>query len=88
MNPHAKALGKLGGKIGGKSKSPAKAAAARENGKLGGKPKKPPQPHNVGTNEAAEYVESMAHGLTLPDCMKDAVERLWLAAEKVRNDAP
>lgn len=38
MNPHAKALGKLGGN----SKSPAKAAAARANGKLGGRPKKVP----------------------------------------------
>lgn len=37
MNPHAKALGKLGGKV----KSPAKTKASRENGKLGGRPKKP-----------------------------------------------
>lgn len=36
MNPHAKALGKLGGKV----KSEAKAAAARENGKKGGRPRK------------------------------------------------
>lgn len=36
MNPHAKALGKLGGKV----KSEAKAAASRENGKKGGRPKK------------------------------------------------
>jgi hypothetical protein len=36
-NPAAVALGR----IGGKSKSPAKTAAARENGKLGGRPKKP-----------------------------------------------
>jgi hypothetical protein len=36
-NPHARALGKLGGQV----KSPAKAAAARRNGRLGGaKPKK------------------------------------------------
>lgn len=35
MNPHAKALGKLGGKV----KSEAKAAAARENGKKGGRPR-------------------------------------------------
>lgn len=39
MNKHAQALGRLGGKVGGKSKSAAKAAAARENGKLGGRPK-------------------------------------------------
>ena len=38
-NPHAVALGKIGGKRGGKSKSTAKAAAARRNGKLGGRPK-------------------------------------------------
>lgn len=35
MNLHAKALGKLGGKV----KSEAKAAAARENGKKGGRPR-------------------------------------------------
>lgn len=34
MNRHAKALGKLGGKV----KSEAKTAAVRENGKLGGRP--------------------------------------------------
>lgn len=34
-NPHAVELGRLGGK----SKSKAKAKAARENGKKGGKPK-------------------------------------------------
>ena len=39
-NPHAVALGKIGGKIGGKSKSKLKSAASRRNGKLGGRPKK------------------------------------------------
>jgi hypothetical protein len=39
-NPHAIALGKLGGKIGGKSHSRAKLAAAKRNGKLGGRPRK------------------------------------------------
>jgi hypothetical protein len=34
-NPHAIALGRAGGKV----KSEAKAAAARENGKKGGRPK-------------------------------------------------
>ena len=38
-NPHAKALGKLGGKVGGLSTSHAKITAARRNGKLGGRPK-------------------------------------------------
>jgi general stress protein YciG len=38
-NPHAVALGRKGGKIGGRVKSDAKAAAARENGKRGGRPK-------------------------------------------------
>lgn len=35
-NPHAQALGKLGGKV----KSEKKTAAVRENGKLGGRPPK------------------------------------------------
>jgi len=34
-NPHAQALGKLGGS----KKSPAKALAAKQNGKKGGRPK-------------------------------------------------
>lgn len=38
-NPHAVALGRLGGKVGGKSTSDAKAEAARENGKKGGRPR-------------------------------------------------
>lgn len=39
-NPHAVALGRRGGKIGGKATTEAKAAAARENGKRGGRPRK------------------------------------------------
>lgn len=40
-NPHAVALGRLGGASGrGKPASDAKAEAARANGKLGGRPKK------------------------------------------------
>lgn len=39
-NPHAVALGRLGGLVGGKSTSEEKAAAARTNGKKGGRPKK------------------------------------------------
>lgn len=39
-NPHAVALGRKGGKVGGKATSNAKAAAARENGKKGGRPRK------------------------------------------------
>ena len=39
-NPHAVALGRLGGKVGGKSRSPAKVAAVRKNGHKGGRPKK------------------------------------------------
>jgi len=38
-NPHAVALGRKGGKVGGKSTSPAKAAASRLNGQKGGRPK-------------------------------------------------
>ncbi len=33
-------FGRQGGKIGGRSKSPAKLKAVRENGKLGGRPRK------------------------------------------------
>ena len=36
----ARVLGQAGGRIGGRSKSPAKVAAARKNGKLGGRPRK------------------------------------------------
>jgi len=39
-NPHAVALGKLGGLKGGKARTPKKLAAARVNGKNGGRPKK------------------------------------------------
>lgn len=39
-NRHAVALGRLGGKKGGKSRSIAKLKACRENGKLGGRPAK------------------------------------------------
>ena len=37
-NPHAVALGRLGGRAGKGKTSPAKAAAARANGQLGGRP--------------------------------------------------
>lgn len=39
-NPHAVALGRKGGLVGGKMKSVAKTKAAQENGKRGGRPKK------------------------------------------------
>jgi hypothetical protein len=39
-NPHAVALGRKGGKIGGQSTSDAKTAAARANGLKGGRPLK------------------------------------------------
>lgn len=39
-NHHAVTLGKKGGKIGGRSRSPAKIATARKNGAKGGRPKK------------------------------------------------
>lgn len=38
-NPHAVALGRRGGKVGGLATTPAKQKAARENGKKGGRPK-------------------------------------------------
>ena len=46
-NPHAVALGRLGGLAGKGKTSPAKAAAARANGQLGGRPKgvRPPAGH-------------------------------------------
>ena len=39
-NPHAVALGRLGGLAGKGQSSPKKAAAARLNGRKGGRPKK------------------------------------------------
>lgn len=39
-NPHAVALGRLGGQVGGRSRSAAKVKAVRENGKKGGRPPK------------------------------------------------
>jgi len=39
-NPHAVALGRAGGRVGGVSTSEAKKAAARRNGRNGGRPKK------------------------------------------------
>lgn len=39
-NPHAVALGRRGGRVGGKATTPAKRRAAQENGKKGGRPKK------------------------------------------------
>jgi general stress protein YciG len=36
-------MGRKGGMVGGRSKSPAKVSAARENGKKGGRPKKSPR---------------------------------------------
>ena len=39
-NPHAVALGRRGGQIGGAVKSAIKTLAARENGKKGGRPPK------------------------------------------------
>ena len=38
-NPHAVALGRKGGQIGGAVRSAIKALAARENGKKGGRPR-------------------------------------------------
>jgi hypothetical protein len=39
VNPHAQALGRLGGLVGGKSRSRKKVAAARRNGAKGGRPR-------------------------------------------------
>lgn len=38
-NPHAVALGRLGGRVGGKSRSAAKLRAQKENAAKGGRPK-------------------------------------------------
>ena len=38
-NPHAVALGRLGARLGGLSRSAAKRVSSRANGKLGGRPK-------------------------------------------------
>jgi hypothetical protein len=48
-NKAAATLGKKGGKIGGRAKSPAKIAAARANGRKGGRPKKSIQLNAYGT---------------------------------------
>jgi hypothetical protein len=40
-NPHAMALGRLGGLAGKGRTSPAKAKSSAQNGKLGGRPRKP-----------------------------------------------
>ena len=50
-NAHAVALGRLGGKIGGKSRSAKKLAACRRNGKKGGY-KKPTTEAYSGLNKA------------------------------------
>jgi hypothetical protein len=39
-NPHAVALGRLGGRVGGTATTVAKVQAARANGKKGGRPRK------------------------------------------------
>ena len=39
-NPHAVALGRVGGSVGGTSRSDAKIKASKLNGRLGGRPKK------------------------------------------------
>lgn len=39
-NPHAVALGRLGGLVGGKASTPKKVRAARVNGRKGGRPRK------------------------------------------------
>jgi hypothetical protein len=43
-NPAAVALGRLGGLVGGKAKTPAKKRASRANGRLGGRPPKKKKP--------------------------------------------
>jgi hypothetical protein len=45
-NQHAVALGKKGGRIGGRSRSYAKITTAKANGKKGGRPKKIVEPVN------------------------------------------
>lgn len=59
-NPHAQALGKLGGQAGKGKTSAAKAAAARANGQKGGRPPK----ENPGV--VSQSVEAQA-GHMLPD---------------------
>lgn len=48
-NPHAVALGRKGGRIGGKVRSAAKTEAARANGAKGGRPRTRPAPPVTGT---------------------------------------
>lgn len=53
-NPHAVALGKLGGFASGKVWTKAKIAASRKNGKKGGRPRKNPVPRKAPRSSLAE----------------------------------
>ena len=55
-NPHAVALGKLGGR----PRTPAKLAAARANGKLGGRPRKYP----IARGDEGELIDAAQEGTT------------------------
>jgi len=61
-NPSAVALGRLGGRVGGKMKSAAKCAAARANGKLGGRPRKKVSDSQPASAHSGSAYPQTAHG--------------------------
>lgn len=67
-NPHAVALGRLGGKLGGRVKSEAKTRAAQENGKLGGRPRKP--------GPEGEIERIVREAATMPRLSEEEIERI------------
>ena len=82
-NPHAVALGKLGGLAGKGVTSPAKARAARRNGKLGGRPKVLP----VRKPDAQRYMSADDTMLELMRLLPDGtqLEQMLLDDENVRK---
>lgn len=77
-NPHAVALGRLGGKVGGRVKSEAKTRAAQENGRLGGRPRKP------GPEEEIERTTRKA--ATAPRLSEEEIERMVRATAGLSED--
>jgi hypothetical protein len=71
-NPHAVALGRLGGKLGGRVKSEAKTKAAQENGRLGGRPRRPGPEEDI----EREVREAATEAATAPRLSAEEIERI------------